>query len=207
MNPSPGATARLVAVLFLCASSLSLASAQLRISRSLIVRTEAPSFVDFSPSSADTLELRGGTIKPAKEENAKSPGLAALLSAVLPGAGQVYAERYWTIPIFWGFGYYFAGVYRDENRSYHDYQHAFSESLAADTLNHQGDPALLGVRDFYRDERDRFAIYFVLTYLVNIIDAYVGASLYSFDVSGDLGGSSKLTLRIPMESVTRPVRR
>jgi len=207
MNASPSTlVAALAAVLtfpFLTPS----ASAQFRIERSLIVSTANRSSADSNGADPDTLELRAGNIKPVQLEDSKSPGLAVLLSAVLPGAGQVYAEHYWTIPIFWGFGYYFGKTYSDENKLYHQYQKSFTASLAADSVNHTGDPNLLSYRDFYRDERDRFAIYFVLTYIVDIVDAYVGASLYSFDVSDNLGGSSKLTLRIPMETIIHPSRR
>ena len=37
----------------------------------------------------------------------KSPGLAMLFSAVLPGAGQAYNESYWKVPVVLGLGVYF----------------------------------------------------------------------------------------------------
>lgn len=148
----------------------------------------------------DTLGLSARTVRAVLEEPRKSTKLAMLLSAVIPGAGQVYVERYWTVPIVWGFGYYF---YRSMNRQgdlYQQYRESFSRSVETDTVNHpaMGNSLLRDIRDFYHDERDRFAIYLGLTYLLNIVDAYVGASLFGFDVSEDLGGNAKLNLRIPI---------
>jgi hypothetical protein len=120
------------------------------------------------------------------------------MSAVVPGAGQVYVHRYITIPIIWGLGYYFASSWQHQNHLYFQYRDAFTRSVAQDTVNHQGDSQLQSARDFYRDDRDKFAFYIAITYILNIVDAYVGASLYSFDVSDNLGGSAALRVRIPI---------
>jgi hypothetical protein len=39
------------------------------------------------------------------------------------------------------------------------------------------------LRDFYRDQRDQFYLYAGLVYLINVVDAYVDAHLFDFDVS------------------------
>jgi len=113
----------------------------------------------------------------------KSPGLAMLLSAVLPGAGQVYNQSYWKVPIIVGLGLYFTSGWLDQNRRYHDSRDKYTQSLAVDPA---GDPRELARRDFYRDQRDMFTWYFAILYFVNIADAYVDASLYDFNVGGDL---------------------
>lgn len=113
----------------------------------------------------------------------KSPGLAMVLSAILPGAGQAYNESYWKIPVFLGLGGYFVAEIVYNNKVYKDYQSQYEESLAEDP---NGDPQLLALREFYKDERDRFGWYFLILYALNILDAYVDASLYDFDVGGDL---------------------
>lgn len=129
----------------------------------------------------------------------KSPTLAMLMSVVIPGAGQVYVHRYFTIPIIWGFGYYLAKAWNDQNNRYIYYRDLFDASVKADTVNHQGNGVYQSNRDFYRDDRDKFAFYLAITYVLNIVDAYVGASLYSFDVSDNLGGSAAIRLRIPIQ--------
>jgi hypothetical protein len=53
------------------------------------------------------------------------------------------------------------------------------------------------LRDFYRDQRDNFAIYLALTYLLNLVDAYVDAHLFDFTVTEDfLTNSPQLNVRI-----------
>jgi hypothetical protein len=148
--------------------------------------------------SNDSLGVRRGRIKFISDVQAKSGSLAMLLSAVLPGAGQVYAHRYYTIPIFWGFGAYFASVAVKANNQYEDYRGKFSESVRLDSIAKQGNQNLLSARDFYHDQRDEFILYLGLTYILNIVDAYVGATLYDFDVSDELGGSAKIQIRVPL---------
>ena len=52
-------------------------------------------------------------------------------------------------------------------------------------------------RDHWQDTRDKYAIYIFLTYIVNLLDAYVGATLYSFDVSDNLQGTTTVQLKVP----------
>ena len=106
-----------------------------------------------------------------------------LLSGILPGAGQFYNESYWKVPIVFGFGIYFASSWLDNNRRYQDFRDKYSASLL---LSAGGDPRLLAVREFYKEQRDSFTWYFLILYLINIADAYVDASLYDFNVGGDL---------------------
>jgi hypothetical protein len=113
----------------------------------------------------------------------KSPGMAMLFSAILPGAGQFYNHSYWKVPIVLGFGLYFVSSWLDNNRRYEDYAEKYRVSIAA---NASGDPIILNVREFYKSQRDSFTWYFFLLYLINIADAYVDASLYDFNVGGDL---------------------
>ena len=127
----------------------------------------------------------------------KSTTTAVLLSAVLPGAGQIYTGRYWKVPIILGFGGYFASQWFRMNDHYKQSRALYSTSVENKINNGQGDPQLLYERDFYHDERDRFAFYFAITYLLNLVDAYVGASLYGFEV-GDNLGSTSVKISIPI---------
>jgi hypothetical protein len=114
----------------------------------------------------------------------KSTSLAMGLSAILPGAGQVYNESYWKVPVFIGLGIYFVSYWLDNNRRYLEYRDKYEASQTPSNPN--GDPQFLTVREFYKDERDTFMWYFLILYLVNIADAYVDASLYDFNVGNDL---------------------
>ena len=130
----------------------------------------------------------------------RSPAFAIILSAVAPGAGQIYAERYWTVPLIWGFGYWFVRNYIQLDRKYDEWSVTYTRSLEQGIYAGVGDPQVKYIRDFYHNERDRFAFYLVITYVLNVVDAYVGASLYSFDVSEDLGGGENVRaeFRIPI---------
>ena len=113
----------------------------------------------------------------------KSPGTAMLLSAILPGAGQFYNGSYWKVPIVLGFGLYFVSSWLDNNRRYEDYRDKYNAYLV---VNPAGNPNLLRVREFYKDQRDSFAWYFVVLYLLSLADSYVDASLSDFNVGDDL---------------------
>jgi hypothetical protein len=121
-------------------------------------------------------------------------------SLILPGWGQVTNKQLWKVPIVYaailGVGYYSYWL----NGKYVDYRAAYYNSFA-DTNEKYADekygatPAyligarsegLLYYRDYYRNERDKMVVFTVLTYGLNVIDAYIFAHLRDFDVSDDL---------------------
>lgn len=111
----------------------------------------------------------------------KDPFLALGLSAALPGAGQVYNEQIWKAPIiFAAFGGCIYGALLQNHRMQYtqdsiDNQICRGEYALADKYT--------SVRDFYRDDRDKFYIYAGLVYIANLLDAYISAHLFDFDVS------------------------
>jgi hypothetical protein len=133
------------------------------------------------PHTGTALTLSDTTgSSPAKS---KSPGTAILLSAVLPGAGQAYNGSYWKVPIVLGLGLYFVSEWLNYNRLTMDYREKYNGSMQQ---NPSGDPRLYARREFYKTERDAFAWYFLVLYVLNIVDAYVDASLSGFDVGEEL---------------------
>lgn len=111
----------------------------------------------------------------------KSPTLSLLMSAVVPGAGQIYNGEWWKVPILYallgGFGY---GAYIQNQR----YQEAVGNLSKAIAEGNGGDEATWRrSRDFFRDDRDKWIVYMGLTYVANLIDAYISAHLFDFDVS------------------------
>ena len=109
-------------------------------------------------------------------EMQKSPWGAVLRSAIIPGWGQFYNEDYLHIPVIWGLLGWFGYEWVQNNKDYSDNRDLFKET---------GNSLYKLRRDFYRDQRDRFTIYMVLTYLLNLVDAYVGAHLFDFSVEED----------------------
>ncbi len=124
----------------------------------------------------------------------KRPWVAVGLSAALPGAGQIYNETYWKVPVIWGLGGYWIYEWIQQNKKYQDYREQYSASIS--TLLPNGNSQYLQLRDFYRDERDAFAWYLGALYFLNLVDAYVGANLYDFDVSPDLTADGKLVPKV-----------
>ena len=129
------------------------------------------------------------------------PGKAALLAALLPGAGQVYNHRYWKLPLVYGalggvlYGEYF---YQSRYREFADAVNAVE--VDPSNLQNANDSGLVranaakvrsldGLRSgvvFYRGNRDIFYLYIGLAYSLQIVDALVDAHLRDFDVSDDL---------------------
>lgn len=127
----------------------------------------------------------------------KSPLKAVLLSAALPGLGQYYNESYWKIPIVAIAGGYFGYEIINQNNKFLDYKEQFIASQTPENQN--GNQQILTLRNFYKDQRDKFIFYFGIFYVVNLVDAYVDAHLYDFDVSEKIRFGfepSKINLKI-----------
>ncbi len=122
----------------------------------------------------------------------KSPWGAVLRSAIIPGLGQIYNESYWKAPIVWGTLIYLADAWIRNDKNYNKYQNLYIEGGTNNSI-------YLEWRDFYRDQRDSFAIYLGLAYLLNLVDAYVDAHLFDFSVSENPNNNAyQLSLRIKL---------
>jgi hypothetical protein len=147
-----------------------------------------------SPAAPDSLP-NDSTVAPRPS---KSSWTAVGLSAILPGAGQVYTENYWKVPVILGLGGYWVYEWGRNNEKYQEYSDLYDESI--ETTPPYGNEQYLALREAYKDQRDAFAWYIGILYLLNIVDAYVGAELYDFDVGPDLGAGGAVgasaTLRI-----------
>lgn len=118
----------------------------------------------------------------------KSPWGAVLRSAIIPGWGQFYNESYWKIPVIWGITGYLVYIWVDNNNLYKKNRDLYIQT---------GVDRYKRIRDFYRDQRDQFAIYIVLTYFLNLVDAYVDAHLFDFSVDENyITGQRMFNLRI-----------
>jgi hypothetical protein len=124
----------------------------------------------------------------SKFEMKKSAWGAVLRSAVLPGFGQFYNQSYWKIPVVWGAIGYLGYQWKTNNDSYKQYSDLYEKSKvpsadkAKDIYRQQ--------REFYRDQRDMFAVFLGLTYFLNLVDAYVDAQLFDFNVEENQFGQT-----------------
>ena len=143
---------------------------------SLLVLLSLPLFAQTEPVDTNSVQSNDSLFVMTK-----SPWGAVLRSAIIPGWGQFYNESYWKIPIVLGLiGYYTYG-YIHQNDLYIEYRDKYTESLKINP--NSGNSTYKRAREFYKDQRDLFAVYFGLTYFLNLVDAYVDAHLFDFDVS------------------------
>jgi hypothetical protein len=143
-------------------------------------------------SEADTASLT----KSEKKVVYTGPRKASIMSAVLPGLGQVYNKKYWKVPIIYaglgGFGYMFYynnGLYNDFRKNViavYD-----NDVNTVNSMPWYSGEQLQTLKLQYRKSRDFAFIGFAIVYLLNIIDANVDAHLKTFDVSDDLSFSIK----------------
>lgn len=138
------------------------------------------------------------------------PMHAVWMGVILPGYGQIYNRSYWKLPIVYGgfMGCAYAIIWTNNN--YQDYKTAYRDILT-DPAYDPTDPqksyvailpngytvermggksaytnTLNNAQNSYRRYRDLSIVATVLVYALSLIDAYVDAQLYDFDISPDL---------------------
>ena len=118
----------------------------------------------------------------------KDPKKATMLSAILPGAGQVYNGKTWKVPIL------YAGILTDvyfiqyNHKRYERFRDALfaldkGEPNQFPSLNRA---ALVRNVDYWRQNRDLTLLLMLGIYALNLVDANVDAHLSGFDISEDL---------------------
>ena len=132
------------------------------------------------------------------------PKRAMWLAIVIPGAGQIYNRKYWKLPIVYGGFIGCAYAMRWNNQMYMDYSQAYLDIMDNDpntksytqflhlgtqitSANEERYKSIFKSRkDKYRRWRDLSFFCMLGVYALSIVDAYVDASLSSFDISDDL---------------------
>jgi hypothetical protein len=131
----------------------------------------------------------------------KMPKKAALGSAILPGLGQVYNKRWWKVPLIYGGFFAFVKAYQDNNTQYHvflsEVQYRLANNGNPGNLNYAAYSfdGLVKIKDNFRRNKELSIIGGVVVYAVNIIDAYVDAKFFRFDISENLTLQLKPTLQ------------
>ncbi len=118
------------------------------------------------------------------------PQRSALLSAIVPGLGQIYNKQYWKVPVIYVGLATFAHFISYNNDLYHSFRNA-----AISNANGLGNPfadiassqtVLVRNRDNFRRNRDFLIILGSVFYILNIVDAHVSAHLEEFNLNEDL---------------------
>ena len=126
------------------------------------------------------------------------------LAAVVPGLGQIYNRQYWKVPIIYGGALGLAYGITWNDRMYVDYRKGYVDLMDKDpntnyfeyllpegvTLNNSNKDYYTRViktkLDNYRRYRDLCIIASAVFYLLTIIDAYVDAQMFDYDINPDL---------------------
>lgn len=126
------------------------------------------------------------------------------LAAVVPGLGQIYNRQYWKVPIIYagalGLAYGITWndkLYVDYRKGYVDlmdsdpntnyFQYLLPEGVVLDSSNSSYYTKVIKTKlDNYRRNRDLCIIATAVFYLLTIVDAYVDAQMFDYDISPDL---------------------
>ncbi|MBL4585467.1 MAG: hypothetical protein JKX84_00200 [Flavobacteriales bacterium] len=146
---------------------------------------------DAAMAEADTIvEIeKTDSIKVKKPH---SPLKASIMSAVLPGPGQIYNGKWWKVPIVYGAigGLVYSSVFN--NIKCATYRNAYLIRIDDDPntvdqfVGEFTDSNLRDLKDKFQRQRDLSLVLTGVFYLLNIVDASVDGHLKNFDVSDDL---------------------
>ncbi|HRP56955.1 DUF5683 domain-containing protein [Agriterribacter sp.] len=160
-----------------------------------------------TPTADSLLTMPDSVIKdtlpevvPADTSKKRSPaGTAALLSAILPGAGQVYNKKYWKLPLVYGALAFPTYTFIDNLKWFQRTRFAFNVLSAKDTARYKdvyvrlqplverGDKSgLQNYRNEFRRNVDYSVLAFILIWGLNVVDATVDAHLRDFNITDDL---------------------
>lgn len=138
------------------------------------------------------------------EEFKPNPTKALIYSAIFPGLGQIYNRKYWKLPIVYGGFLGFTYAITWNGKYYTDYSNGYKDIMDEDPetdswknfLPYGVDPESVDQawltdvmkrrKDFYRRYRDLSIIGTVAMYALSMLDAYVDAQLFDFNISSDL---------------------
>jgi Family of unknown function (DUF5683) len=176
-------------VLILCSSALLAQQPD-----SVLVKKDTSLFVS---GQLDTIPNRTDTVKKARH----SPRKAAIRSAILPGWGQAYNKKYWKIPVVYTALGIPAYLFYDNLVWYKRTSYAYAvvasgttdpDSLAAVHpdlkvfVDRKLGNELQNYRNEFRRNVDYSALFFLVMWGLNIVDATVDAHLKEFDVTPEL---------------------
>lgn len=139
------------------------------------------------------------------QDTTHSPRLAALYSAIIPGMGQFYNEKYWKIPIVYALGVIAASQIKSNHQNYLLFRNVNFNIVDGDDTNNDEiqDFIDLGfdedrterlIQRFERD-RDYWIILSGLFYVLQIVDATVDAHLREFNINQDLSLNIKPSIQ------------
>jgi hypothetical protein len=159
--------------------------------------------ISASAQTRDSTAIKADTVKqsrstePVKDSTRLAieamPRKAAIRSAVLPGLGQYYNKGVWWIkvPVIYG-GFVAFGLAIDFNQTRYKVflREAQYRELNGKPLNplytEYTNEGIITIKDGYRRNRDLSILGAFGVYALNILEAYVDAKFFRFDIKDDL---------------------
>jgi len=140
-------------------------------------------------------------------EKEHSATKASIMSACLPGLGQIYNRKIWKVPIIYaGFGV-MAYLIAFNTNYYLDFKCAYIENVGgakngnyAYLANKYTATELASTREYYRRNLEITCLITALWYVLNILDATVDAHLYTFNIDKSLSMKIEPTILTPVAS-------
>ncbi|MDD3322295.1 MAG: DUF5683 domain-containing protein [Paludibacter sp.] len=178
------------------------------------INKEKPQFLKDSVSgmlyNADTLNT---TEIAAKQEFKPDPIKVVWMGAIIPGYGQIMNRKYWKLPIVYGGFLGCAYAISINSSMYETYKTAYRDIIDTDpttssfydilpegyTVENIGGidtytSILKTGQNSYKRYRDLSIIVTIGYYAMTLVDAFVDAQLYDFDISPDLSMRFQPTL-------------
>jgi hypothetical protein len=133
----------------------------------------------------------------ARLELEKMPRRAAIRSAIIPGWGQLTNRRWWKVPLIYG-GFVGIALVYDFNQTQYEEFLTEAQIREYNRLNPKNpipvnpayatlsDSGIISIKDGYRRNRDLTIMAGIAFYAINIVDAYVDAKFFRFDISDEL---------------------
>lgn len=144
-----------------------------------------------------TLKKNTGIFSRYDTAKAYNPRIATYRSAILPGWGQATNKKYWKIPVVYAALGVTTYIFFRNLKQFNEAKNAYANSIDGDTSNDYQIPQpyytvkdqperIKSFRNQVRQNVDYSALFFILFWGLNVVDATVDAHLKTFDVSDDL---------------------
>ena len=166
-----------------------------------VSQTDTASFMTLKMAEVKTIHKETeetAETKVPKAQKPHSPKKATIMSACLPGLGQIYNRKWWKVPIIYagigGLGYKSLSNHREYISCLNAYKYKSDpEGYTGPLTQHEKDLAerygkeqLQAYKESYRHDFELYTIILAAWYGLNIIDACVDGHLYTYDISDDL---------------------
>lgn len=121
-----------------------------------------------------------------------NPKIAIALSAVVPGAGQIYNKKAWKVPIIYAglaaTGYCVYHFAKETNQYKFEYRYRMQgkTDLLDPRFADKDDETILSMKKYHQRNMEISIAATAVVYVLNLIDAIVDAHLFYFDISDDL---------------------